>query len=211
MSGRPPLDAPSLMHEPPGSDPLQVFHRWLEAAERDSGMEYPNAMTVATVDGDGRPDARIVLLKELDERGFVFYTNYRSAKGRQLSSRAVASLVFYWDAMGRQVRVRGSVERVSAEESEAYFSSRPRGSRLGAWASEQSRVLADRKELETRLEALTEQYEGRETIPRPPHWGGFLVRPREIEFWQAGQFRLHDRFVYRREENGDWTTARLSP
>ncbi|TVP77584.1 MAG: pyridoxamine 5'-phosphate oxidase [Gemmatimonadales bacterium] len=211
MSGHPSSNAPAQLHAPPGPDPLVAFHRWLEEAREHGKMEYPNAMTLATVDGDGRPDARIVLLKELDQRGFVFYTNYRSAKGRQLAGRGVASLVFYWDAMGRQVRTRGPVERVSAEESDAYFASRPRGSRLGAWASEQSRVLTGREELEARLESVSEQYDGREAIPRPPHWGGFLLRPREVEFWQAGAFRLHDRFLYRRQEEGDWSVVRLSP
>lgn len=216
MSRHPTFDAPASLVEAPGPDPIQALDRWLTRAHEESGMEYASAMTLSTVDADGFPDARIVLLKGLDERGLRFYTNYRSTKGQQLTGAPRASATFYWDALGRQVRVRGGVEWLASDESDEYFESRSRGSQLGAWASDQSSILERREELETRLAEVEERFEGRD-IPRPPHWGGFLLVPREVEFWQAGEFRLHDRFVYRRvpqtgdEGEGEWNVARLNP
>lgn len=190
-------------------DPLVVFGEWMETARGRSVMEYPNAMVLATVDGDGFPDARIVLLKDVDDRGFVFYTNRESAKGEALARTGMAGLSFYWDHLGRQVRVRGHVELVPDEESDAYFRTRPRGSQIGAWASEQSRVLENRETLEARVAALEDQYRDRQ-VPRPPHWGGYVVRPVAIEFWQAREGRLHDRFLYRKRPSG-WSMVRLNP
>jgi pyridoxamine 5'-phosphate oxidase len=208
---------PPLTPEALGPDPLAAFRRWLAEAEAASGMRYPNAVTLATVDAEGRPDARIVLLKDADPRGFVVFTNYRSAKGRELEAHPEAALVFYWDAMGRQVRVRGPVERLAPTESDAYFQSRPRASRIGAWTSEQSAPIDGREGLESRYREVQARHEGAE-VPRPPHWGGFLLRPREIEFWREGDWRLHDRIRFRREgalevalPDADWTVERLQP
>jgi len=203
------LDPEPLTPEALGHDPIQAFARWLADAENLSAMQYPNAVTLSTVRADGTPDGRIVLLKGVDARGFTFYTNHESAKGRALDEHPAGALTFYWDRMGRQVRVRGRVERVSAEESDAYFASRPRESRIGAWASAQSRPLASREALVARVRELTAQYTGGE-VPRPPHWGGYLLRPDEIELWQEGEFRLHDRFLYERADSG-WKVVRLSP
>lgn len=208
MSGptrpRPPLTADDL-----GPDPLEAFRRWLEDAETRSGMINPNAVTLATAAPDGAPDARVVLLKGVDRRGFLFFTNYDSAKGKALERNPRAALAFYWDALGRQVRVRGRVDRLPALESDEYFGTRPRGSRVGAWASEQSREIADRAGLERRYGEIDERFRGRD-VPRPEHWGGYVLRPAEIEFWQDGADRLHDRFLYRREGE-EWTVVRLSP
>jgi pyridoxamine 5'-phosphate oxidase len=166
-------------------------------------------MILATAAGDGRPSARAVLLKGVDERGFVFFTNYESRKGRELVENPRAALVFLWDALGRQVRVEGAVERTARAESEAYFSTRPLGSRLGAWASRQSEPLAGREELERRVEELAARH-GAGEVPLPPSWGGLRLAPDAIEFWQHRDDRLHDRFLYRRE-GGAWRILRLSP
>ena len=200
----PPLRA-SLLTD----DPLDLFARWFEEARELSRMEYPNAMTLSTVTPEGMPDGRVVLLKELDARGFTFYTNYRSAKGEALDANPRAALSFYWDDLARQVRIRGTVEKVSAEDSEAYFQTRPRGSRIGAAVSNQSQPLGGREELEARYRQMEARLEGEE-IPRPDHWGGYRLVPAEVEFWQAGAHRLHDRFLYRRG-GGDWTVERLAP
>jgi pyridoxamine 5'-phosphate oxidase len=191
------------------ADPIVQFTRWFEQALAGEIAE-PNAMTVATATRDGIPSARMVLLKGFDARGFVFYTNYESQKGRELAENPVAALVFHWVELHRQVRVAGAVERVSAEESDAYFQSRPRGSRLGAWVSHQSTVLTGREEIETRLAALTAQY-GEGEIPLPPYWGGYRVLPASVEFWQGRPSRLHDRLRYRRQPDGSWCIERLSP
>jgi pyridoxamine 5'-phosphate oxidase len=191
------------------ADPIVQFTRWFEQALAGEIAE-PNAMTVATATREGIPSARMVLLKGFDARGFVFYTNYESQKGRELAENPVAALVFHWVELHRQVRVAGAVERVSAEESDAYFQSRPRGSRLGAWVSHQSTVLTGREEIETRLAALTAQY-GEGEIPLPPYWGGYRVIPASVEFWQGRPSRLHDRLRYRRQPDGSWRIERLSP
>jgi len=189
-------------------DPVEQFRRWFdEALEAD--LHEPNAFVLATATRDGLPSARVVLLKGLDERGFVFYTNYEGRKGRELEDNPRAALLFYWGELERQVRIEGTVSRVSEEESDAYYASRPRGSRLGAWASEQSRVVEGREVLESRIGDLEAEYEGRE-VPRPPFWGGYRVEPEAIEFWQGRENRLHDRIVYRRE-SGSWKTERLQP
>ncbi len=189
-------------------DPVEQFRRWFdEALEAD--LHEPNAFVLATATRDGLPSARVVLLKGLDERGFVFYTNYEGRKGRELEDNPRAALLFCWGELERQVRIEGTVSRVSEEESDAYYASRPRGSRLGAWASEQSRVVEGREVLESRIGDLEAEYEGRE-VPRPPFWGGYRVEPEAIEFWQGRENRLHDRIVYRRE-SGSWKTERLQP
>ena len=191
--------------------PVEQFRRWLEAAVDDE-LPEPNAMIVATVDAAGAPDARVVLLKAYDERGVVFYTNYESAKGRQLDGRPEAAVVFNWLAHERQVRIRGSVARVDRAQTEAYFRSRPHGSQLGAWASEQSRVLPGREPLDERRRQLEREYPEGAAVPVPPHWGGYRVSWGEVEFWQGRSSRLHDRLRYRRDAGGgDWTVDRLAP
>jgi pyridoxamine 5'-phosphate oxidase len=184
-------------------DPLRQFEAWFAEA-RDAGVPVPEAMAVATATADGAPSVRMVLLKDVDERGFVFFTNYESRKGRELEANPRAALLFHWEALGRQVRVEGSVERVSDAESDAYFSTRPVGSRLGAIASKQSRPLADRAELERAIEALPDD------APRPEWWGGYRVRPERFEFWQHRENRLHDRFLYERDGEA-WSIQRLYP
>lgn len=192
-------------------DPLDQFQEWFDDA-LDAELTEPNAMTLATAGTDGAPSARIVLLKGVDERGFRFFTNYESQKGTQLHQNPRAALVFWWPPLERQVRVEGRVERIPEDESTAYFNRRPRGSQLGAWASPQSRVVESREVLEDNLEAVRAEYDEADEIPRPPHWGGYVVRPTQIEFWQGRPNRLHDRLRYRRPEpDADWTLERLAP
>ena len=192
------------------AEPLRLFQDWLDDAT-SSEPNDPNAMALATVDKDGLPDVRMVLLKGFDERGFVFYTNTGSAKGRELAATMKAALVFHWKSLGRQVRVRGPVEQVSDAEADEYFATRPRGSRIGAWASKQSRPLDSRFALEKAVAVETARH-AIGAIPRPPHWTGFRIMPVEIEFWHDRPFRLHDRIQFRRSAPaGDWTKARLFP
>lgn len=189
-------------------DPIEQFRKWFDEALA-ADLHEPNAMTLATATPDGKPSARVVLLKGFDARGFVFYTNYEGRKGRELAENPRAALVFYWGELERQVRVEGRVWRVLEEESDAYYASRPRGSRLGAWASAQSRSVERRELVEERLRELEREYTGRE-VPRPPFWGGYRVEPEEIEFWQGRENRLHDRLVYRWSSDG-WRIERLQP
>jgi pyridoxamine 5'-phosphate oxidase len=189
-------------------DPIAQFRRWFGDAA-GSGMRQPEAMTVATVDAAGRPRSRYMLLKSVDERGFCFFTNYHSAKAGELAERPYAALTFGWLVMYRSVRVEGAVERLPEDESDAYFASRPRDSQLGAWASPQSSVIAGRAELERAMADLERRYAGAD-VPRPPHWGGFILRPDRVEFWQGRPSRLHDRVRY--ESDGDgWRVQRLAP
>lgn len=190
-------------------NPFQQFTVWFNQA-LNAQLPEPNAMTVATATPDGQPSARIVLLKDFDARGFVFYTNYLSHKGLELTNNPQAALVFWWAQLERQVRICGRVEQVSADESDKYFYSRPLNSRLGAWASEQSQAITSRDILEQRLQELQLKYENQD-VPRPPHWGGWRVIPREIEFWQGRPSRLHDRLRYALVGSGSWQIERLSP
>jgi pyridoxamine 5'-phosphate oxidase len=213
-------------------DPMVQFQRWFDQARgaRASGhlrkffvrlyksllmiggveMVDINAMTLTTVDGEGKPSARVVLLKGIDERGFIFFTNYNSRKGRELAANPQAALVCYWPELERQVTVAGTVTKVPEPESDAYFASRPYGSRIGAWASDQSQVVRDRAELETKWETYERQYPG-PLVPRPPHWGGYVLSPSRLEFWQGRPNRLHDRFRYTRQPDHSWLIERLSP
>jgi pyridoxamine 5'-phosphate oxidase len=199
-------DMPPLRRADLDADPIAQFADWFAAAEREAPL--PEAMTLATVDADGEPDARMVLLKGFDADGFRFFSNYESAKARELEG-AGAALVIYWRELDRQVRVRGTVERLAESESDSYFATRTRDSQLGAWASPQSRPLESRAQLDDLVREAEARFEGRE-VPRPPHWGGYLCRPRTIELWQGQVGRLHDRFLYTRRGEG-WLIERLGP
>lgn len=190
-------------------DPIRQFGRWLHDAGQSGGPQ-PDAMTLATADREGRPAARIVLLRGLDQRGFVFFTNYRSRKGEELEQNPAAALVFHWPELARQVRIEGRVEQVAPEESDIYFASRPREHKLGAHASPQSRAIPDRNFLEIRFKQAEQRFANR-AVPRPPHWGGYRLVPDLVEFWQQGEHRLHDRLRYRRDTDGTWAIERLAP
>lgn len=199
----------ALTEDAAAANPLHQFGQWFEEAVRANLLDA-NAMTLATIGLDGAPAARIVLLKGFDEDGFVFFTNYESAKGRELTATPLASLLFFWVELERQVRVTGAVSRVTADESSAYFATRPVDSQIGAWASQQSAPVPDRAALEARFEETRQRYEG-VAVPRPPHWGGFRLAPARIEFWQGRRGRLHDRLLYTRSDDNAWSRTRLSP
>jgi pyridoxamine 5'-phosphate oxidase len=191
-------------------DPINLFHKWFHETKDFGGEDEVNAMTVATIGLDGFPKARVVLLKKYDEEGFIFYTNYHSEKGKAILSNPNVCLSFFWHSLERQVIIKGVAEKTAQNISDNYFASRPDGSKLGAIVSEQSEVIPDRDFLETKLHQLEKKYEGKE-IPRPEHWGGFIVRPVEVEFWQGRPNRLHDRIRYLLTPDFDWTIDRLSP
>lgn len=190
-------------------DPLSELAGWLELAI-EAGLPVPNAMMLATADAQGRPSARITLLKGIEDGGLVFFSNYESRKGRELTENPHAAVVFYWGPISRQVRVEGSVERISEAESAEYFQTRPRESRIGAWASPQSQLIASREELEARIAEIEARFPG-EDVPRPAHWGGFRLTPERVEFWKGRPNRLHDRILYTREGQGGWRKQRLAP
>lgn len=191
------------------SNPFIQFKKWFAQALA-AQLPEPNAMTLATATPDGKPSARMVLLKDFDERGFVLFTNYNSHKGQELAANPQAALVFWWAELERQVRIVGRVEKISSEQSDSYFEMRPPNSRLGAWASNQSEVIERREILAQRLQEFQSKYENQE-VPRPPHWGGYRVIPQEIEFWQGRPSRLHDRLLYTHLDDGSWKIERLSP
>ncbi|WP_405697252.1 pyridoxamine 5'-phosphate oxidase [Streptomyces coelicoflavus] len=191
--------------------PVEQFARWFKQAATDGGLFEPNAMVVSTADAEGRPSSRTVLLKHFDAQGFVFYTNYDSRKGRELDANPYVSLLFPWHPMARQVVVTGGARRTGRDETAAYFRTRPHGSQLGAWASVQSSVVADRRALDGAYAELAARYPEGEQVPVPPHWGGFRVVPQAVEFWQGRENRLHDRLRYVAEGGGGWRVERLSP
>ena len=196
------------MSQHPNSEPFELFQRWYAEAQASEPND-PNAMALATVNADGQPSVRMVLLKDADPQGFVFYTNYESRKGRQLLETRKAAIVLHWKSLGRQVRAEGAVESVTDAEADAYFASRPKASQIGAWASQQSRPLESRFELEKRVASFTAKY-AIGAVPRPSYWSGFRILPHYIEFWENRPFRLHDRLVYHRAGDG-WTTEKLYP
>ncbi len=198
----------SLDEKDAAADPIEQFRRWFDEAQQ-RGLPEPNGMTLATATADGKPSARVVLLKEYDQRGFVFFTNYNSRKGRELAGNPQACLVFYWQPLERQVRIDGIVEKVDRAESEAYFRTRPRDAQIGAWVSQQSEPINSREELEKRTRELQARFAGQE-VPLPHYWGGYRLIPQEIEFWQGRPSRLHDRLVYTRHGE-TWVRRRLSP
>ncbi|MBH1988924.1 MAG: pyridoxamine 5'-phosphate oxidase [Myxococcaceae bacterium] len=191
------------------TNPIEQFKSWFHEAEQ-AGVLVPEGMTLATVDEDGIPDARVVLLKEVREESFVFFTNYLSSKGRQIHVHSQAALVFWWASMEKQIRVRGSLFKIEPAQSDAYFKTRPRGSQLSVWASHQSEILLERSILEKSVQSYARRFEGKE-VPRPPHWGGYALKPNSLEFWQGQESRLHDRFRYCRNSAGSWAVNRLFP
>lgn len=200
----------TLSEQTIGTDPFALFHEWFREA-KSSEHSDPDAACLATA-ADGRPSARMVLVRTVDSRGFAFFTNENSRKGQQLNSNPFAALCYHWKSLGRQVRIEGRVEHTTTAESDDYFSSRHRGSRIGAWASLQSQPLESREDLLKRVAAIEKQYEGSDVIPRPAHWHGFRIVPTRIEFWQQGEFRLHDRFIFTRDdEHSAWRVERQHP
>ena len=197
-----------LVVEKMNDQPLVQFKQWFKEAE-NSGINEPNTMTLATVDSEGQPTIRVVLLKEITEQGLIFYSNFNSRKGKELALHPKAAINFYWQAVERQVRFDGSISKVSDSKSDAYFKTRPRGSQLGAWVSAQSETIPSRQHLEDELERTTERFANQD-IPRPPHWGGFFLTPVSVEFWQGGKNRLHDRILYRFQDD-QWVRSRLAP
>jgi pyridoxamine 5'-phosphate oxidase len=191
-------------------DPIIQFKLWFQEA-LDSEVLEPNALVLSTITADHQPNSRVVLLKGFDEQGFVFFTNYNSQKGQELAQHPFACMVFSWLELHRQVKIQGEVEKLSPEESTAYFQSRPRGSQIGAWASSQSSVVDSREVIEENVKALEAKYAGQEILPRPAHWGGFLLKPKLMEFWQGRPSRLHDRIQFTKEEGKTWKIERLSP
>jgi pyridoxamine 5'-phosphate oxidase len=201
---------PALKQSEALPHPIRQFEEWFQVLPSHGVSEQDAiSMTLATADENGRPSARIVLLKSFDDRGFVFYTNYQSHKGKEISENSQVCLLFYWHAVWRQVRIQGFAEKVSSSESDQYFDTRPLGSKIGAWASAQSETVKDREELEQKFEEYSLKYGDK--VPRPPHWGGYRVRPTTIEFWQGRDNRLHDRLRYRLQDDGSWLIERLAP
>lgn len=199
-----------LLESSVSSNPIEQFEEWFKVACASSTPE-PNAMVIATADAAGNPSARVVLLKEVNAQGFVFFTNYDSRKGKELAARPKAALVFNWLELQRQVRIEGRVEKLSEDDSTTYFQSRPKGSQIGAWASPQSEIIPDRNILEDKKTALEQSYAETAALPKPANWGGFLVVPQRIEFWQGRSSRLHDRLLYEAQEDGSWQLLRLAP
>ncbi len=201
--------ATGLSHQELEANPLNQFETWYTDTN-NSGLHEPSAMSLATVDKEGQPWQRIVLLKLFDEQGFVFFTNYESRKASQIALNAKVSMLFPWYPLGRQLQITGTVEKISTAESLKYFTTRPRGSQLGAWASDQSQVISSRAMLETMVDSMKQKFENKE-IPLPPFWGGYRVTPETYEFWQARESRLHDRFIYKKDAAGAWLNERLAP
>lgn len=202
----------SLDEHSAGDDPVRLLESWLEDARQHDCLPEPTAMALATVDAAGRPANRIVLARGIDARGLRFYTNYNSNKGRDLEAHPYACALFYWPALERQARIDGAIEKLPEEESDAYFAERPRGSQVGAWASPQSRALESREALEREVRAVERRFEGVAVLPRPPHWGGYLLRSSRFEFWQGRPNRLHDRIVFEQVDGaGGWRRVRLAP
>ena len=209
MQSKSPRETPGLTRKNVDPNPFKMFEQWFQAASEAEPV-LPEAVSLATATREGRLSSRMVLLKDFDERGFVFYTNYESRKGTELAENPNAALVFYWRQLERQICITGTVSKISREESEAYFRTRPRGSQIGTLTSRQSQRVASRKVLESRFQQLMAEYEGRE-IPLPSYWGGYRLSPATVEFWQGRSDRLHDRFLYKRQSGGPWQLERLSP
>jgi len=190
-------------------NPINLFENWFNQA-KETDIDKPNAMTLSTVDSAGHPQARIVLLSSFDENGFVFHTNYKSEKGKELAANASACLLFWWDQLGLQIRINGKVSKTTAQESDAYFAKRPRGSQIGAWASEQSQVIASHQVIIDRVQEFEKEFTGKD-VPRPPHWGGYRLVADKIEFWVNKENRLHERFLFTMKNNGEWQQQLLAP
>jgi pyridoxamine 5'-phosphate oxidase len=198
-----------LNHDEMNTDPVKQFETWYTQTIK-AGVHEPGAMSLATVDANGQPWQRIVLLKLFDENGFVFFTNYESRKAEQIAGNAKVSLLFPWHILGRQVKITGQAEKITTAESLKYFITRPRGSQLGAWASNQSQMISSRSILESMVHKMSEKFKNQE-VPLPPFWGGYRVKPETLEFWQARESRLHDRFIYQKDETEKWYSQRLAP